>query len=323
MTAEYLVDKNLPYAQVLEELVNDSAIASYVYGLDLISQERGNADSYYLVDGLGSTRGLTDASGVVTDTYTYDAFGNLIASGGNIENDYLFAGEQFDEDLGQYYLRDRYYNPSVGRFTRVDTYQGRRSDPMSRHDYLYTHANPVNYIDPSGLYTTTMDLNGLMAGIGALSAIASVSWVVPTLKFATAISLAGFLAYYGIYVPYFAADKGRKGKQGQPENPDDSEDSVAGAGSPDPGGEDPKNKKPEGEKSSQEEVKLTKKGREKIKNLEHLKDETVSQAIRQRGGGAGQVNQVDTSYQKMKVSEVANRAAQGDSLAETALKMIK
>ena len=58
VTIEYLVDKNLPYAQVLEELVNDSAIASYVYGLDLISQERGNADSYYLVDGLGSTRGL-------------------------------------------------------------------------------------------------------------------------------------------------------------------------------------------------------------------------------------------------------------------------
>ena len=105
VTIEYLVDKNLPYAQVLEELVNDSAIASYVYGLDLISQERGNADSYYLVDGLGSTRGLTNASGVVTDTYAYDAFGNLIASGGNIENDYLFAGEQFDEDLYQFTMK--------------------------------------------------------------------------------------------------------------------------------------------------------------------------------------------------------------------------
>jgi hypothetical protein len=61
---EYLVDKNLPYDQVLEESVNNVLSASYVHGLDLISQERGNVDSFYLVDGLGSTRGLTDASGV-------------------------------------------------------------------------------------------------------------------------------------------------------------------------------------------------------------------------------------------------------------------
>jgi YD repeat-containing protein len=58
--------------------------ASYVYEFDLISQERGNADSFYLVDGLGSTRGLTDASGVVTDTYNYDAFGNLIGVSGGL-----------------------------------------------------------------------------------------------------------------------------------------------------------------------------------------------------------------------------------------------
>jgi len=163
VTTEYLVDSNRDYAQVLEERVNDALIASCLYGLDLISQERGNADSYYLVDGLGSTRGLTNVSGVVTDTYSYDAFGNLIASGGNIENDYLFAGEQFDGDLDQYYLRDRYYNPSVGRFTRVDSYEGTLYDPMSRHDYLYTHANPVNFTDPTGLFT--------MADFGAANAI--------------------------------------------------------------------------------------------------------------------------------------------------------
>ncbi|MCL1475928.1 RHS repeat domain-containing protein, partial [Argonema antarcticum] len=56
---EYLVDKNLPYAQVLEERVNNGLTAGYVYGLDLISQQRGSEKSFYLVDGLGSTRGLT------------------------------------------------------------------------------------------------------------------------------------------------------------------------------------------------------------------------------------------------------------------------
>ena len=167
---EFLVDKNLPYAQVLEELVNDSAIASYVYGLDLISQERGNADSYYLVDGLGSTRGLTNASGVVTDTYSYDAFGNWIASAGATANNYLFAGEQFDPNLGDYYLRHRYYNPGVGRFTRRDIYEGSLEDPMSLHKYLYGNANPVTYTDSTGLFSAAeaqavADIANTLAGI--------------------------------------------------------------------------------------------------------------------------------------------------------------
>ncbi|WP_293313893.1 putative Ig domain-containing protein [Microcoleus sp. PH2017_08_TRC_O_A] len=217
---DYLVDKNRDYAQVLSESVNGVVAASYVYGLDLISQERGVNDSYYLVDGLGSTRGLTDGNGVVTDTYTYDAFGNLIASAGNVENDYLFAGEQFDEDLGQYYLRQRYYNPSVGRFTRVDSYEGRRSDPMSRHDYLYAHANPVSYIDPSGLSTTMGELNSVMATIGALSAISWVSWSVPTVKLGTSIAVAAFLASYGIYLAMSTS--------GDDKDEDDEEDTVAG-----------------------------------------------------------------------------------------------
>jgi RHS repeat-associated protein len=126
-----------------------------VYGLDLISQERGNADSYFLVDGLGSTRGLTDASGVVTDTYSYDAFGNSIASAGGTANNYLFAGEQFDPSLGDYYLRQRYYDTDTGRFTRRDTFEGYRTKPVTLHDYLYANANPITFIDPSGLTSIT------------------------------------------------------------------------------------------------------------------------------------------------------------------------
>jgi YD repeat-containing protein len=72
---DYLVDKNRDYAQVLEERVDDNLTVNYVYGLDLISQERGSQTSFYLVDGLGSTVGLVDALGNLTDTYRYDAFG--------------------------------------------------------------------------------------------------------------------------------------------------------------------------------------------------------------------------------------------------------
>jgi len=150
---EYLVDKNLPYAQVLEERVNNGLTASYVYGIDLISQQRGSEKSFYLVDGLGSTRGLTDAGGVVVDRYSYDAFGNLIGSTNNVENNYLFAGEQFDRGLGDYYLRARYYDSDTGRFTRRDSYAGSISEPLTLHKYIYTNDNPVNGVDPSVLST--------------------------------------------------------------------------------------------------------------------------------------------------------------------------
>ena len=128
-------------------------VTVYVYGLDLISQIRGEEQDFYHVDGLGSTRALTDETGNVTDTYDYEAFGKLVDSSGESENDYLFAGEQFDGDLGQYYLRQRYYEQGIGRFTRRDTYEGRIGEPLTLHKYLYANADPVNGIDPSGFVT--------------------------------------------------------------------------------------------------------------------------------------------------------------------------
>jgi len=52
----YLIDENRDYAQVLEEFKPDgTANVSYVYGWDLISENRFWVKSFYLVDSLGST----------------------------------------------------------------------------------------------------------------------------------------------------------------------------------------------------------------------------------------------------------------------------
>ncbi|RLA08078.1 MAG: hypothetical protein DRQ54_04680, partial [Gammaproteobacteria bacterium] len=152
----YLVDNNnnTGHAQVIEEFdsANSSAV-KYVYGIDLINQDRAGQHSYYHVDGIRSTRLLTNSSGVVTDRYGYDAFGELINSNGSTENSYLYTGEQFDPNSGFYYLRARYYAPQQGRFVSRDPFQGVNSNPLSLHKYLYANANPVTFSDPSGMFS--------------------------------------------------------------------------------------------------------------------------------------------------------------------------
>jgi RHS repeat-associated protein len=113
-------------------------------------QDRGGARSYYHVDGLGSTRALTNQDGLVTDRYTYDAFGTILTRHGTTANLYLFAGERLDQGLGQYDLRARLYDPGTGRFESRDTSGVLTSGMRPLGDYLYGGADPVNNIDPSG-----------------------------------------------------------------------------------------------------------------------------------------------------------------------------
>jgi RHS repeat-associated protein len=100
---------------------------------------------------------LANLAGVITYTYDYDAFGNKINSTGSTPNNYLYRGEQYDSDLGLYYLRARYYNPLTGRFMSRDPNNpgpfdsnGNPADPKTLHKYLYAGGDPVNGWDPTG-----------------------------------------------------------------------------------------------------------------------------------------------------------------------------
>ena len=175
-TTFYLVETLNPsgYAQVMEErsaLTGDPTV-TYVYGLALISRSTINpqlSTVFYGTDGLGSARYLTDASGAVTETYTYDAFGIQLASTGTNVNNYRYTGQQWDPDLGMYYLRARYYRPELGRFWTMDSYEGSQGDPLSLHKYLYCRNNPANRRDPSG----NEDLASLTISMGQQLSIAS------------------------------------------------------------------------------------------------------------------------------------------------------
>ena len=139
-----------------------------------MSQSRGIADRFYHYDGLGSTRALSDGVGAFTDTYDYEAFGEVLNQTGQTENSYLFTGEQFDSSLNQYYLRARYYDQGVGRFTQMDTWQGNNFDPVTLHKYLYANADPVRYSDPTGQNASINSLAVLgLAVLGTASVYSS------------------------------------------------------------------------------------------------------------------------------------------------------
>jgi len=153
-TTRFLVDSvnNTGLAQVLEE--RDGAgnfKARFVYGQELALMSRGGATSHVQHDARGSTRLLTDAAGVATDRYVYDAYGASVAATGVTTNPYRYGGQRLDADSGLYQLRARCYSPSQGRFVSRDPFAGELAVPISLHRYLYADADPVNKSDPTGL----------------------------------------------------------------------------------------------------------------------------------------------------------------------------
>ena len=184
VTTGYLLDDHSPtgYVQVLDEVQGPLLPRCYVYGLELIEQDRIDSStlrqstSYNVYDGHGSVRALTDTTGAVTDTYDYDAFGNLIHSTGSTPNNYLFAGEQFDPDLRLYYNRARYLNVSTGRFLTMDLYEGRTQDPQSLHKYLYAGNDSVNASDPTG----KLGLEDVSAAVATIGTLASSMYIQAT-----------------------------------------------------------------------------------------------------------------------------------------------
>ncbi|TWT43071.1 tRNA3(Ser)-specific nuclease WapA precursor [Thalassoglobus neptunius] len=115
------------------------------YG-NLVSQRRSGATSFYHSEALGSTRQLTNSSETVTDTYLYDAWGNVLTSTGATVNPYQWTGSvgyYFDLDTEDFYIRARTYRPTTARWLSVDLIRRRANA------YLSTYISLV--ADPSGL----------------------------------------------------------------------------------------------------------------------------------------------------------------------------
>ena len=119
-------------------------ITRYIRSSELIARNTDAARTYYhyVSDEMGH---IVDEDGIVLNHYDYDAWGNLTAQEEAVPNRFKFTGQQLDPVTQQYYLRARFYNPVIARFTQEDTYRG---DGLNL--YAYCQNNPVFYTDPSG-----------------------------------------------------------------------------------------------------------------------------------------------------------------------------
>ncbi|MGI8483984.1 MAG: RHS repeat-associated core domain-containing protein, partial [Thermomicrobiales bacterium] len=81
----------------------------------------------------------------VTQTITYDAWGTPSVSG-NEDSRLMWKGLLWEGDVvGLYYMRGRWYDPSLGRFIQEDPIHS------GVNDYTFAGDDPVNGSDPSGL----------------------------------------------------------------------------------------------------------------------------------------------------------------------------
>ena len=162
----YVWDRN---GNIIAEMNGEGNLTNkYVRGNKLISK---NGNEYFGYDGHGSVVNISNESGKSIKSYDYDAFGVELNRDVNDTNLFRYCGEQYDNETDSIYLRARYYNPSLGRFTTEDTYwnssnriygdkeykEGEIKYPdykaiiQSENLYIYCINNPTCYLDITGL----------------------------------------------------------------------------------------------------------------------------------------------------------------------------
>lgn len=178
---------------VIEDLdENNQVVTSYFNGPGIDNKLRQtdgtNGNLYFTTDHLGSTTALTNDSGHVVESITYDSFGN--GSGSSFTR-YTYTGREFDDQAQLYYYRARWYDPQMGRFIS--------EDPIGLGGglnlYGYAGGNPLRFVDPMGL-------DWLDTILGYSAHVAAGFGDTLTGGFAqTAVQFANSQSHAGVYVP--------------------------------------------------------------------------------------------------------------------------
>ncbi len=139
------------WASPVPELLSDGS-RLYLVGLATLGYVSATEQVYYLPDALGSARQLADAQGYVAQRYEYAPFGEPLVAEGKRASLLRYTGEMWDSSTELLYLRARWYDVYLSRFTSLDPVAPDFGDPQSINGYVYVLNNPVNYTDPAGLF---------------------------------------------------------------------------------------------------------------------------------------------------------------------------
>jgi len=148
------------------------------------SYTQSGATYYIITDHLGSPRAVTDAAGAIVKKLDYDSFGNVISdSNPGLSIPFGFAGGLWDVDTGLVRFGFRDYDADTGRWTARDPIGFAAGDTNL---YGYTSNDPVNFVDPSGLFSPTT-IAGVVTG-----AIAGVSGAIASGQDGVGVVIGGF-----------------------------------------------------------------------------------------------------------------------------------
>src|SRR5207253_408203 len=96
---------------LVEETNSSGAVvARYSQGLNIdepLAMLRSSTTSYYQADGLGSVTSLSNGTGSLAQTYSFDSFGKTTPTG-SLVNPFQYTGRESDTETGLYYYRARY-----------------------------------------------------------------------------------------------------------------------------------------------------------------------------------------------------------------------
>ena len=146
----------------------------YTYGLERISSLTGSTRTEYIYDVRGSVAAEVSYNNAWytfggtlgwknISSKSYIPFGEQI---GEKTSGFGYNGEYYNAATGMVYLRARFYEPEMNRFSQKDVLRGSITVPTSLNRYLYVWNDPINYVDPSGEFGFAV--LAIAAGVGAV-----------------------------------------------------------------------------------------------------------------------------------------------------------
>jgi RHS repeat-associated protein len=214
LVSEFTYDGAGRRVQIIEK-TNGVAISTNKYvwdGLELCEQrnntggtvtkrffvqgEQISGTNYFFTrDHLGSVREMVDSNGTIQARYDYDPYGRRTKVSGSLDADFAYAGYYCHSVSGLYLTLFRAYDSDLGRWLS--------RDPIAEYGginlYSYVLGNPLNWLDPLGLFSWSCFGKGLLAGATSTLAVVVGAAAIVTVAPVLAPAITATLFVVGIY----------------------------------------------------------------------------------------------------------------------------